>query len=99
MSLKSAFLTVVFVITAAMAILCLAALVGCASREVAVSREELPQAVRATLDKESAGGKVCEIERETKHGRTVYSADVEVDGAEWDVTIAEDGTLISKKQD
>ncbi len=111
MSLKTAFLTVVFVITASMAILCLAALAGCASHhgckdgcceeggETAVALADLPPAVRATLDRETAGGKVTEIEREMKDGKTVYSADAQVGGQWWDITIGEDGTLISKAQD
>lgn len=41
MSLKSAFLTVVFVITAAMAIFCLAALAGCSAQKTEASPSEL----------------------------------------------------------
>lgn len=69
---------------------------GC-SGEQAVSITDLPAAVRATLDKETAGGAVTELEKETKNGKVVYSADAKVDGKEWDITIAEDGTLISKE--
>jgi hypothetical protein len=79
-------------------------LAGCASHgqaggEVAVALSDVPAAVRATLDREAAGGKVTEVERETKHGRTVYSADVTVNGQEWDVTVGEDGTLLSKEKE
>ena len=79
---------------------------GCSSqgcchdgKEVAVAINDLPPAVRATLDRESAGGKVTEVEQELKKGRKVYSADVTLNGQEWDVTIAEDGSLISKKME
>lgn len=41
MSLKSAFFTVVFVLTAAMAILCLAALAGCSNQRADGSPAEL----------------------------------------------------------
>ena len=77
----------------------LAALAGCSSHETTITMADLPAPVRATLDKESAGGKVTEIEKETKKGQTVYSADVTIGGKKWDVDIAEDGKLISKKPD
>jgi uncharacterized membrane protein YkoI len=78
---------------------------GCAShhssdaKEVPVTMTELPAAVRATLERESAGGKVTEIERETKNGKTTYSADMTVAGVEWDIAIAEDGSVISKEKE
>ncbi|MBS0198175.1 MAG: hypothetical protein JSR77_15585 [Planctomycetes bacterium] len=84
----------------------LAALCGCASHggtheenETAVSMNEVPAAVRATLERESAGGKVTEIEKEMKDGKTIYSADVEIKGVAWDISVAEDGTVISKEKE
>ncbi len=65
--------------------------------ETPVAMKDLPAAVRATLDRETAGGKVTEVEKEMKDGKTVYSADAEVGGKSWDITIAEDGKLISKE--
>ena len=41
---------------------------------------DLPPAVRATLDKETAGGQVTEVEKETRNGKTIYSADATVGG-------------------
>jgi hypothetical protein len=83
-----------------------AALIGCAShdgnhegKEVTVAMSDVPAAVRATLERESAGGKVTEVEREMKNGRTVYSADMIVNGVAWDITVAEDGTVISKEKE
>lgn len=67
------------------------------SREERVEVSTLPAPVRATLDRETAGGKVTESEREVKNGKTVYSFDAEVGGKLWDIAIAEDGTLISKE--
>jgi len=66
-------------------------------KEQAVTTDQLPPAVATTLARESAGGKVTEIEKEVKKGKTVYSADVVVDGKTWDISIAEDGTVISKE--
>ena len=75
-----------------------ALLAGCANRngENEVSIGDLPTAVRATLDRETRGGRVTEVDKETGSGRVVYSADAMVDGQEWEIDIAEDGTLLSK---
>ena len=72
---------------------------GCATQETAVTMEQVPAAVRATLTRESAGGKVTEVEKEVKNGKTVYSADITVGGEEWDLTVAEDGSVISKEKE
>ncbi len=80
---------------------------GCAStcctaggdKETAVAVADLPAPVKATLDRETAGGKVTEAEKEIKKGKTVYSFDAEVGGKLWDIAIAEDGTLLSKEQE
>jgi len=77
-------------------------LTGCAKNsdnEVTVALADVPAAVRATLERESQGGKITEVEREVKNGRTVYSADATVNGVEWDITVAEDGSLISKERE
>lgn len=69
------------------------------SNETPVAVTELPAAVKATLDKETAGGKVTEVEKEMEDGKTVYSADAEVGGKFWDIKIAADGKLISKTEE
>ncbi len=60
---------------------------------------ELPAAVKATILKEAAGAPIREIERETEHGRTIYEAEVIIDGREIEIEVAPDGTLLSKKAD
>ena len=72
---------------------------GDRAHEIPVTMADLPPAARATLEKESAGGKVVEIEKEMKSGETVYSADVVIEGKTWDIVVAEDGKLISKEKD
>lgn len=83
-----------------------ATLSGCAShgggheeKEVPVAMNDMPAAVRATLDRESAGGTVTEVEKEVKKGKTVYSADMVINGVAWDIEVAEDGTVISKEKE
>lgn len=78
---------------------CLTLGLAACSSEQKVEMNELPSAVRATLERETAGGTVTEIEKETKDGKTVYSADAMVGGQAWDITIAEDGKVISKEME
>ena len=68
-------------------------------KETTVTMDQLPAAVKATLAKETGTGKVEEIEKDTENGRTIYEADVMVDGKKWEITIAQDGQLIKKALD
>jgi len=75
---------------------------GCSNgktTETKVALTDVPPAVRATLEREAGGGKITEVEREVKDGKTIYSADIESGGAAWDVVVGEDGKLISKEQE
>jgi hypothetical protein len=74
---------------------------GCASgeKETPVAMADLPAAVKATLDRETVGGEVREAEKELKNGKMIYSFDAKIAGKCYDIDIAEDGTLISKKAD
>ena len=65
----------------------------------ALSMTELPDGVRATLERETAGGSVTDIELDMSDGAPVYEAMATVSGEKWEIVIAEDGRLISKKQD
>ena len=97
MSTKSFLLTPTAFAAIVVAVWLLTPASGCASNETTVTINDLPPAVRATLDKETAGGKISEIEKETKNGKVVYSADANIDGKDYDIAIAEDGKLISKE--
>lgn len=97
MTTKSFLLTFTAVAAIIVAAWLLVAASGCAGHETTVTLNDLPPAVRATLEKETAGGTVTEIEKETKNGKVVYSADAKIDGKEYDIAIAEDGKLISKE--
>ncbi len=67
--------------------------------DVKVALAAVPPAVRATLEKEARGGKIGDVEKEIKKGKTVYSADVVIDGKEYDVAVGEDGALLQKELD
>lgn len=76
--------------------------VGCANHErdeTTVTLNEVPAAVRATFEKETAGGTIKEIEKETEDGKVVFNADADVNGKKWEIAVAESGELLSKKQD
>jgi len=65
-----------------------------------VTLEQVPAAVRAAIRKEAGQGTVIkEIEAETKNGKTVYEAEFVKDGREVEVTVAADGTVLSREID
>ena len=65
--------------------------------EEQVTLDQVPAAVKATILKESAGGKITEIERETKDGKTVYEAEFLLNGNEIEIKVAPDGTLLGRE--
>jgi hypothetical protein len=68
-------------------------------KEVRVTLDSLPSNVRRTLAREATGGKVLEVERQTRGNTTQYEADVRLDGATYEVLIAADGKLLHKTLD
>lgn len=68
-------------------------------KEVKVAKTDLPEAVRATLEKEAPGATIEEIEMEEEDGKVVYEIEVEIDGKEIELEIAADGTLLEKEVD
>jgi hypothetical protein len=90
----------------------LAALAGCAANqghnekeknenenEVAITIDQLPPAVRDTMNREAGGGTLSKIEKETKEGKTSYEADTTIGGHPYEIKVAEDGTLLKKKME
>ncbi|MCH8804501.1 MAG: PepSY-like domain-containing protein [Planctomycetes bacterium] len=65
--------------------------------EQEVTLDQVPAAVKATILKESAGGKITEIERETKNGKVTYEAEFMLNGQEIEIKIAPDGTLLGRE--
>jgi hypothetical protein len=58
---------------------------------------QTPPAVQATLTREAGGFAIRTVEKETEHGRTIYEAEVQSGDKTWEIKVAEDGKLISKK--
>lgn len=67
--------------------------------DVEVSIDAVPAAVRATILAQAGGNAVDEIEMETENGRTVYEAEVVIDGRKVEIEVAEDGTLLGQDAD
>jgi hypothetical protein len=65
--------------------------------EEEVTLDQVPAAVKATILRESAEGKITEIERETKNGKVLYEAEFRLGSAEIEITIAPDGTVIGRE--
>jgi hypothetical protein len=65
--------------------------------EKKLSRDQIPAAVLKTLEKESENAKLDDVEKQMADGKTVYEADVQIGGKTYEIRVAEDGTLLSKK--
>ena len=65
--------------------------------EERLTMDQLPAAVRASIEKESAGGTVGEVEKETERGQTFYEAEIVKDGKESYVHVAENGKVLKRE--
>ena len=61
-----------------------------------IKLSECPAAVQKTFEREANGAKIDEVEKEIEDGKTTYEAHVIIDGKEYEITVAEDGTLLEK---
>lgn len=66
-------------------------------QEETLTLAEVPAPVRTTIENETRGGEIKEIERSQKHGRTVYEVEYTRDGKKNEVVIAEDGSVVKRK--
>jgi hypothetical protein len=62
-----------------------------------ITADQLPPAVKATLDQQVAGAKVLKYEQETRDGKTVFTAEVKgkEKGQLVEYVVSEDGKLIA----
>ena len=66
-------------------------------QEEVVSLQDVPKPVQKTIRREAAGGKIEKIEKEIRGNRTIYEADLKIDGKEYEAKILPNGTLLIKK--
>ncbi|MDP2896386.1 MAG: hypothetical protein Q8Q12_07480 [bacterium] len=97
-------LCVVLVLGLAVGIVCWAfgpSVINAIGKEAKVKVEDLPDAVKATLngfiEKEAPGAKIEEIEKELEDGKIIYDIELEVGDKDIELEIAEDGTLLEKE--
>jgi hypothetical protein len=67
--------------------------------EVKMKIDDVPAAVKATIVYEANGTIVKNVDKETDDGKTIYEADALIGKINYEIKVAEDGTLISKKID
>ena len=77
------------------------ALSGCAfygerERDKVITMNDLPAAVRPLAEKEVAGGKIIEVEKEMEDGTIVYSITYDDAGKKMEIEYSEDGKLLTK---
>ncbi|MHC4259236.1 MAG: PepSY-like domain-containing protein [Planctomycetota bacterium] len=63
-----------------------------------VSLSEVPQAVRATIERELKGFEIDDLERDKDDGKIVYEVDADGDN-DLKLKIAEDGTLLEREEE
>jgi len=63
------------------------------AQEKKIDQSNLPPAVQKTVQEQSKGATIKGYSMEREHGKTVYEAEMMVDGHSKDIQIAEDGTL------
>jgi hypothetical protein len=66
--------------------------------ETTIKFSEAPKAVQDTFKKEAKGGATPEtLVKEIEDGKTVYEAEVTVDGKKWEIEVGEDGTVLERE--
>lgn len=58
---------------------------------------DLPTAVKATLQEQVGCGKIVEVKQKTKKGQVVFHADVLTHGKDREIDVLADGTLLKKR--
>jgi hypothetical protein len=67
--------------------------------EVKMAMSDIPAAAREGLMRESNNAKIDKVDKETKDDKTVYEADVMMDGKNWEIVVDSSGNKVSKKID
>ena len=69
------------------------------AKEESISLEDLPPAVRATIENHAAGGKITEVEKEMKKGTLVYEVEVVLNGREFDILVSATGKYLGTEDE
>lgn len=69
------------------------------ANEVVLKFSDCPEAVRKTLTREARGAKIETVDLEAEDGTVLFEADVVIDGKNYEILVAANGTLVAKKLD
>ncbi len=61
--------------------------------------EQLPAPVRATVERETKGGQITDIERDHEAGQIIYEVEFTLEGKSYELDIATDGKLLERRLD
>ena len=61
-----------------------------------ISMNDLPQTVKPLAEKETAGYRIIEVEKEMKNSGVIYAITYDQNGTEMEIEYSPDGKLISK---
>ena len=61
--------------------------------------DQVPPAVQKTLTDEAKGQTIDTVDKEDHSGKIIYEADVKLNDKNYEIKVAEDGTLLVKKLD
>jgi hypothetical protein len=64
--------------------------------DVKIKVSDAPAAVQKTLKREASGAQIETVKREEEDNKTIYAAEVTIDGKIYEIEVAEDGTLQEK---
>lgn len=78
---------------ASLAAIFLASTLSAVAQEKKIDQSNLPPPVQKTVQEQSKGATVKGYSTEREHGKTVYEAEMMIDGHSKDIQIAKDGTL------
>jgi len=67
--------------------------------EQRIKKSEMPEAVQATADRESAGATVKEYAKAVEKGQAVYAMDIVTDGHAKEILIGGDGNVVSVQEE
>ena len=67
--------------------------------EQKIDFQDIPKAVAKTLKREALGAGIKTVDLEKLDGKTVYEADVKIDGHNYEIVVDRKGMLLSKKLD
>ena len=67
--------------------------------EEEVRLQDLPPAVRTAIEQQAAGGRIVEIEKETKRGEVLFEAEVMKGGREIEILVSAAGKVLGQEMD